>query len=317
MRAIVTGGAGFISSHLADALTAADYRVLIIDNLSAGRVGNAQSALRAGAELAETDVTRKDKLYEVVGSFQPDIIFHFAAHVDVRDSVVDPSFDAHSNTIGSVNIFSAAAECGVGRVVNASTGGAIYGDKAKIPTRESDVTDPISPYGLSKLAAESYARWFRRSRGLNVVTLRFGNVYGERQDPAHGAVVARLCDQAVRGAKFEIFGTGDATRDYIYVSDAVTAAVAAGRRKCLNHDTYNVGSGVETSVRQLADVVAAAAGNMPGPLEIVHQPSRHGEVMRSCLDNSRSRSEEIMPPPAPLEKGIQATLAWYRAACEA
>jgi UDP-glucose 4-epimerase len=312
VRAIVTGGAGFIGSHLADALAAASSRILILDNFSTGRVDNVQSALLAGAELVELDISNQEALDRAVGSFRPDVIFHFAAHVDVRDSALVPALDAQSNVIGSINVLAAAAKHRVRRVVNASTGGAIYGSEAIIPTRETEPAKPICPYGLSKLAAETYAQWFRRSRVLDVVTLRFGNVYGARQDPAHGAVVARFCDQAVRGAEFEIFGSGDATRDYVYVTDAVAASLTAGRREQLNYCVYNVSSGQETSVRQLAHVVASAAGRASENMSIKICPARPGEVLRSCLDISRARNEGIMSHPTSFDTGIDATLAWRR-----
>ncbi|MDQ2815220.1 MAG: NAD-dependent epimerase/dehydratase family protein [Actinomycetota bacterium] len=226
MRTILTGGAGFIGSHLADALIAAGSRVLIIDNFRTGRKENVKSALAAGAEIAEIDITDGNALDRIVEAYHPDVIFHFAAHIDVPASTLMPAFDALSNVIGSINVLAAAAEHGVRRVVNASTGGAIYGSQVVVPARETDPAQPICPYGLSKLSAEHYARWFHCSRGLDTVTLRFGNVYGERQDPAQGAVIARFCDQAIRGVPFEVFGTGDATRDYVYVADVVAATLS-------------------------------------------------------------------------------------------
>lgn len=311
-RAIVTGGAGFIGSHLVDLLIAMGARVLILDNFHTGRVSNVQSALTAGAELVDLDVHREQDLNRVVASFRPDAIFHFAAQVDVRHSALDPATDALSNVIGSVNVLAAAAEHEVRRLVFASTGGAIYGDAASVPTAETEPTKPISPYGLSKLSAEMYAQWFRESRGLDVVTLRFGNVYGARQDPARGAVVARFCEQAIRGSQFEIFGTGKATRDYLYVADAVAASFQAAQRKRLRYCVYNVSSGRETSVRELAGMIAVLAGHATGNLDVRVVEARPGEVSRSCLDISRARDDGIIGTLTPLDTGLNATLAWMR-----
>lgn len=312
MRALVTGGAGFIGSHVADALAAADARVLILDNLCVGRINNVQTALSVGAELVELDICHAESLERVFNSFKPEVVFHFAAHIDVCDSAAAPAFDATTNVIGSINLLALAAEHRVRRVVNASTGGAIYGAGTAIPTRETAAIQPICPYGLSKLAAETYARWFHQTHGLDVVTLRFGNVYGPRQDPAQGAVVARFCDQAVRGTEFEIFGTGDATRDYVYVADVVAASLEAGRREQLRHCVYNIGSGQEISVRELAHAVAIIAGHVSENPNIGMRPARSGEVLRSSLDISRARNEGILCIPTSLYCGIGATLAWSR-----
>jgi UDP-glucose 4-epimerase len=312
VRAIVTGGAGFIGSHVANELIAAGAQVLILDNFLTGRIVNVQDVLLAGAGLVELDIGNQGALERAVASFRPEVIFHFAAQVDVRSSVLAPAFDAQPNIIGSINIFSAAAKLGVRRVVNASTGGAIYGEVAVIPTTETDPAQPIAPYGLSKLAAETYAQWFRQAHGLDVVTLRFGNVYGARQDPARGAVVARFCEQVIRNSALEIFGPGDATRDYLYVADAVAVTLEVGRRARLKHSVYNVSSGRETSVRQLARAVAVAAGRSAENVEIRMLPARPGEVSRNCLNTSRAREEGLMCLPTTLDSGIRATLDWMR-----
>jgi len=311
-RAIVTGGAGFIGSNLVDFLVGMDARVLILDNFCTGRVSNVQPALASGAELVDMDISRGQDLNRIVASFQPDAIFHFAAQVDVRDSALHPATDASSNVIGSVNVLAAAAEHEVRRLVFASTGGAIYGDAACVPTAETEPTKPISPYGLSKLSAELYAQWFHRARHLNVVTLRFGNVYGPRQDPARGAVVARFCEQAVRGAEFEIFGTGKATRDYLYVGDAVAASFQAAQRERLRYCVYNVSSGREISVHELASLITGLAGPAAGHLNVKVLDARPGEVSRSCLDISRARDDGIIGTLTALDAGITATLAWMR-----
>jgi len=247
-----------------------------------------------------------------VRSFRPDLIFHFAAQVDVRDATLNPAVDARSNVIGSINVLTAAAEHQVRRLVLASSGGAIYGSMVSVPTAETEPAKPISPYGLSKLAAEMYAQWFRESCGLDVLTLRFGNVYGTRQDPARGAVVARFCEQAIRGAEFEIFGTGEATRDYLYVADAVAATFEAAQREHPRYCVYNIGSGQETSVRQLASIIAKLTGRAAESLNLRILQARPGEVLRSCLDISRARDDGVVGTVTPLDIGIKATLDWLR-----
>ncbi|MGH3781090.1 MAG: NAD-dependent epimerase/dehydratase family protein [Pseudonocardiaceae bacterium] len=312
-RALVTGGAGFIGSHIVDALVEAGTQVLVVDNFSAGTRAHLDGALGHGAKVAELDIRDDVAVGEAFRSFRPEVVFHLAAQIDVRVSMEEPARDAAVNVLGSVNVFAAAHAAGVRRVVNTSTGGAIYGATGVAPTPEGVPPNPISAYGLSKLTAERYARWFRRMRGLDVVTLRYGNVYGPRQDPRGDAgVIAIFCDRVLAGHRPIIYGDGRQTRDYVFVSDIVAANLAAASADGLAHDEYNIGTGTEVSVLELAQAVAAAAGVDPPAFEPDFAPARPGELDRSCLDVTRARHDLGLPPPMPLAKGLARTLDWVR-----
>lgn len=313
MRAIVTGGAGFIGSHVVDALVGTGSSVLAVDDLSAGREANVADALSAGAELTRLDIRNGDALQDAFVSFRPEVVFHLAAQIDVRVSMAKPSRDAQINVVGSINVFSAAAACGARRVVNTSTGGAIYGEGAPLPTPETTPSRPLSAYGLSKRTAEKYADWFRRMRDLDVVTLRYGNVYGPRQDPAGDAgVIAIFCSRALEGLRPMIFGDGRQTRDYVFVRDIVAANVAAASADALVHRIFNVGTGREVSVRELVGAVADAAGVDRKSFSPAMMPARAGEVLRSCLDIALAREELKLADPTPLDDGLKITLDWMR-----
>ncbi len=313
MRAIVTGGAGFIGSHVVDALVGTGSSVLAVDDLSAGREANVADALSAGAELTRLDIRNGDALQDAFVSFRPEVVFHLAAQIDVRVSMAKPSRDAQINVVGSINVFSAAAACGARRVVNTSTGGAIYGEGAPLPTPETTPSRPLSAYGLSKRTAEKYADWFRRMRDLDVVTLRYGNVYGPRQDPAGDAgVIAIFCSRALEGLRPMIFGDGRQTRDYVFVRDIVAANVAAASADALVHPIFNVGTGKEVSVRELVGAVADAAGVDRKSFSPAMMPARAGEVLRSCLDIALAREELKLADPTPLDDGLKITLDWMR-----
>jgi UDP-glucose 4-epimerase len=249
----------------------------------------------------------------VIKAFQPTTIFHLAAQIDVRASMADPARDAQINVLGSVNVFTSALAAGALRVVNTSTGGAIYGTTDRIPTPETEPSRPLAAYGLSKRTAEEYGAWFRATHGLDVVTLRYGNVYGPRQDPTGDAgVIARFCDRVLNNEQALVFGDGTQTRDYVYVADIVAANLAAAGAETLRHDVYNIGTGTEVSVLDLVSAVARAAGLDPAEFAPDFRPARPGEVVRSCLDVARARAELELPPPTPLERGLAATLAWVR-----
>ncbi len=313
MGVVVTGGAGFIGSNLVDALVEAGSDVLVVDDLSHGRRSNLEHALGSGAQLVELDVRDGARVEEIFRSFQPELVFHLAAQIDVRVSMEEPARDAAVNVLGSVNVFVAAHAAGVRRVVHTSTGGAIYGETVVVPTSERVPADPVSAYGLSKLSAEHYARWFRRARGLDVVTLRYGNVYGPRQDPRGDAgVIAIFCDRVLAGRRPTVYGDGRQTRDYVFVADITTANLAAARASELTHDVYNVGTGTEISVLELAGSVAVAAGVDPAEFAPQFAPARPGELDRSCLDVTRGRHELGLPPPIPLADGLSRTLDWVR-----
>jgi len=300
MRAIVTGGAGFIGSHLVERLVARGDAVHVVDDLSNGKRGNVPAA----ATLHVRDV--REPLDDLVALVRPDAIAHLAAQVDVRVSVAEPARDAAVNVVGTVNVLEAARTVGA-RVVFASTGGAIYGECVR-PAREDDPRLPLSPYGTSKLAGEEYLASFSRLHGAAHVSLRFGNVYGPRQDP-HGeaGVVAIFLGRLRDGEPCRIFGDGTQTRDYVFVGDvvqAVTAALDGGAG-----GTFNVGTGSETSVLELYEACRAAAGSDARP---VHEPARAGELARSVLDPELAERRLGFRATTPLAEGLALTWAWLK-----
>ncbi|HEX6539423.1 MAG TPA: NAD-dependent epimerase/dehydratase family protein [Candidatus Dormibacteraeota bacterium] len=303
MRALVTGGAGFIGSHLVDALAAAGDDVTVIDDLSRGR----RDHVPAQARLVELDIC-DSSLTDVVGRAAPEVVFHLAAQIDVRASVRDPLADAGTNVVGTVNLLGACVASSVRRVVFASTGGAIYGDTEDIPTPETHACAPESPYGTAKLSAEAYGGTFERIRGLEFVALRYANVYGPRQDP-HGeaGVVAIFATRLLRGYDCVINGDGTQTRDYVYVADVVEA-----NRRAVSvtpPGVFNVGTGTETSVNELFARMRVLAGSAA---EARHAPAKPGEQRRSCLDIGRARERLQWRPTIDLDAGLRRTLDFFR-----
>jgi UDP-glucose 4-epimerase len=311
MRTAVTGGAGFIGSHVVDSLVASGHDVLVIDDLSRGSTDNIAPAMAARARLAEIDICDSSALAEAFRAFGPEVVFHLGAQVDVRQSVDNPGRDAVVNILGSINVFAAATGVGVRRVINTSTGGAIYGEAAGLPTPETVYPDPLAPYGLSKRTAEDYACWFRHARGLDVVTLRYGNVYGPRQRATGDAgVVAVLCEKALRRERPVIFGDGRQTRDFVFVADVVAANLAVAWAPKLQYREYNIGTGSEVCVLDLVAAVGAAAGVEPRDFRPLFAPARSGEIRRSCLDVTRARTELEVGPQTSLQEGLSRTLVW-------
>jgi UDP-glucose 4-epimerase len=301
--ALVTGGAGFIGSHLVDALLARGVRVAVVDDLSSGR----REYLPAAAELHVVDV-RSGEAARLVAEGGFDLLVHQAAQIDVGRSVVDPLTDADVNVRGSLNLFEAARRGGVRQVLFASTGGAMYGEQAVYPAPEEHPARPVSPYGVAKLAVERYLWYYHVQYGLDAACLRYANVYGERQNP-HGeaGVVAIFLDRLLAGEAATINGDGLQTRDYLHVSDVVAANVAAAGRPGFH--VWNVGTGVETTVVDLYRELLAAAGVDAPPR---HGPPRPGEQRRSSIDGTRARVELELPPPLPLAQGLRRTPAWLR-----
>jgi UDP-glucose 4-epimerase len=299
----ITGGAGFIGSHLAEAFLAAGKRVLVIDNLSGGKREN----VPAGAELHVLDI-RSREAAELVRDSGVEILVHHAAQMDVRRSVEDPVFDADVNVLGSLSLAEAARRGGVRQILFASTGGAIYGEQDHFPADETHPARPLSPYGVSKLAFERYLFFYHTTYGLDVTCLRYANVYGERQNP-HGeaGVVAIFLNRLLAGAVPTINGEGLQTRDYVHVSDVVRANLAAAGRPGFH--IYNVGTGVETSVVDLYKEIARALGS---DAQASHGPAKAGEQTRSVVDGALGRRELHLPPPIPLSEGLARTAAWFR-----
>jgi UDP-glucose 4-epimerase len=312
-RAVVTGGAGFIGSTVVDHLLAQGCDVLVVDDLSRGSRANLEGALTAGAELAVLDIRDGESLEREFVAFRPDVVFHLAAQIDVRLSMEHPALDAHTNVVGSITTFQAAHRAGVRRVVNTSTGGAIYGETDIVPTPETVPPRPLSAYGLSKRTTEDYARWFRRAKGPEVVTLRYGNVYGPRQDPRGDAgVIAIFVDTLLAGARPTVFGDGSQTRDFVFVDDVARANMAAAAAGTLAHDVYNVGSGTEVSVLELLTALTELLDVDPVATAPEFVPSRPGEVLRSCLDVRRAGADLGLAAPTPLRTGLAATVAWIQ-----
>jgi UDP-glucose 4-epimerase len=312
VRALVTGGAGFIGSNLVDALLEAGADVLAIDDLSTGRRGNLEAALAGGADLVERDIADAAGLDEAIDGFGPDRVFHLAAQADVRKAIADPAFDARVNVIGTINVLEAARRHAA-PVVFASTGGAIYGEGEgrPLPFGEEAASLPETAYGASKLAGEVYLGLYRRLHGLPGVALRFGNVYGPRQDP-HGeaGVVAIFCGLLRGGEPLRVFGDGEQTRDYVYVGDVVAAILAAERLLVADGSAvdgpYNIGTGAETSVLDLARRLGAATGVEH---EIEHHPARAGEVQRVAIDPAAARRDLDWSAGTDLDAGLATTAA--------
>ena len=306
MRALVTGGAGFIGSNVVDGLLARGDEVTVVDNLTTGRRENLEQALAGGATLVEADIRDAEALADLFGQVKPEVVFHLAAQIDVRKSAADPAFDARVNVEGTINVLQAARGAGTPRVVSTSTGGAIYGEAQQIPTPESHPNAPEAPYGQSKFAAEGYCELFRRLYGLSTVSLRYGNVYGPRQDPlGEAGVIAIFCGRAKSGERPVVFGDGLQTRDYVHVHDVVAANLAAAESN--SDGAFNVGTGVESSVLDVIEALNEAAGD--SQLEFEHAPERPGEVRHIALDASRARELLGWEPQMPLAEGLEQTLA--------
>jgi UDP-glucose 4-epimerase len=304
MRAVVTGGAGFIGSNVTDALVERGDDVTVIDDISTGRRENLEQALANGARLVEADIRDAAAMRQVVADARPDAIFHLAAQIDVRKSVADPAHDARINVEGTINMLDAAQAAGVKRFVNTSSGGAIYGEAQTIPAPESHPVAPEAPYGLSKFCAEHYCEIFRRMHGTSTVSLRYGNVYGPRQDPlGEAGVIAIFCGKLVDGEQPVIFGDGLQTRDYVYIADVVAANLAAADSDAAG--AFNIGTGVESSVVDIVDALAPLAGGEFAPR---HEPERPGEVRHIALDTSRARAELGWEAKVGLADGLRTTL---------
>ncbi len=304
MRVIVTGGAGFIGSHLTDAFLVRGDEVTVIDDLSAGRLAR----LDERVALHEVSVTDARLLSQAVESARPDLICHLAAQIDVRASVARPAADAQTNVLGTINVLEAARAVQA-RVLLCSTGGALYGRDAPIPSMEDVLPLPESPYGIGKHCAEQYLGLYNRLHGTAHSVLRLANVYGPRQDPTGEAgVVPIFCSQILAGARPTIFGDGTQTRDYVYVGDAVAAFIAAADQR--RPGTWNIGTGAEVSVLELVRVVAEVTGR---PADYTLAPARPGELQRSALAVDRARLDLGWKATTGLADGVRAVSDWIEA----
>jgi UDP-glucose 4-epimerase len=310
MHVLVTGGAGFIGSHIVDALIARGDHVSVVDDLSTGARANVNP--RAELHVMDIrDVVDGRTLCAPTGrgaQRAPDAIVHQAAQVDLRKSVAEPGFDAEVNVVGSVRLLEAAANAGVKRVVFASSGGAIYGEPLEVPQTEEHSANPMSPYGCAKLAVEHYMHYFNEVRGLSCVALRYANVYGPRQSPkGEAGVIAIFAPRLWSGDEVTVNGSGEQTRDFVYVDDVVAANLAAidGNFR----GAFNVGTGVETSINDLYAMMARLTQATRPPR---HAPAKMGEQLRSVIDGTRLRKLANLAEPVALEEGLQRTLQWFR-----
>ncbi|MFL6144089.1 MAG: NAD-dependent epimerase/dehydratase family protein [Labedaea sp.] len=309
MRALVTGGAGFIGSILVDRLVRDGHEVVVVDDLRRGRRENLDGVPGSRVELHEIDV-RAPEIAALVAGARPEVVFHLAAQIDVRLSVADPLLDVSQNVLATVNLAEAARRARVRKIVFASSGGSIYGTPDRLPVTESVPVNPKSPYAASKVAAEVYLNTYRELYGLDCTHLALANVYGPTRDPyGEAGVVAIFANALLTGQPTTVFGDGTNTRDYVYVSDVVDAFVAAsgerggGRR-------YNIGTGRQTSDRELHTLVAKAAGVADQPRAA---PARFGDLRRSMLDSSAARAELGWRPRVDIAAGVRRTVEHFRA----
>ena len=304
MRVLVTGGAGFIGSHLCDAFRARGDEVFVVDDLSRGRVDR----LPDGVELYKETVLNAARLSALVADIEPELICHLAAQVDVRESVARPGNDADVNVVGTVNLLEAARTAGA-RVLLSSTGGAIYGDDAPIPSTESTLPAPSSPYGVGKYCAEQYVGLYNRLFGTEHAVLRFANVYGPRQGSSGEAcVISAFCTNAIQGNPLTIYGDGKQTRDYLHVNDCVAACIAAADYG--KAGIWNIGTGAEVNVMELAELVTELTN---GGSQLVFAPARIGELSRSVLNCERAARDLGWRPATSLTDGVRSVIRWLEA----
>jgi UDP-glucose 4-epimerase len=303
VKVVVSGGAGFIGSHVCDVFVGAGHRVVAIDNLSSGRREN----LAGDVALVVADI-RSAEAADVIRRERPEVLCHLAAQMDVRRSVTDPRFDAESNILGFLNLLEAAREAGVRKVVFSSTGGAIYGEQDVFPAPESHPTRPVSPYGVSKASGELYLGYYRAQYGLPSVSLRYANVYGPRQNP-HGeaGVVAIFAERLLRAQPCTIYGDGRQTRDFVYGLDVARANLLAAEAGV--EGPINIGTGVETDITGLYALLAQAAGKSEAAR---YAPAKPGEQRRSSLDNRLAGSALGWSPSKTLKEGLAQTLTWFQ-----
>jgi len=305
VKILVTGGAGFIGSHVVDAYIAAGHEVAVIDSFVTGREEN----LNPAARLFRVDLRDRDKVSESVEAFKPAVVNHHAAQSEVPKSVADPGYDAEINVVGGLNLLKACVDHSVRKVIFISSGGAIYGEPDVVPVDEGNPIRPLSPYGTSKFAFELYLATFRRTYGLDYTVLRYANIYGARQDfqSEEGRVVAIFATRMLERRPVTIDGTGDQSRDMLHVGDAAMANLAALEKG--SGGAYNIGSGIPVTVNDLFRKLALITGYSRQPN---FGPARLGDVYRIALDNTRAHDELDWEPRIPLEEGLSLTVDYFR-----
>ncbi len=305
MRILVTGGAGFIGSHVVDAYILAGHEVGVLDNFSTGREDNVSSS----AAVHRVDVRDHDAVQKAFASFRPELVNHHAAQSEVPRSVADPVYDAHVNILGGLNVLKACVDHGVHKVIFSSTGGALYGEPDVAPADEDHPVRPLSPYGTSKLAFEQYLGTFRRTFGVDYTVLRYANIYGARQDfhAEEGRVVALFASRMLSGKPVTIDGTGEQSRDMLHVGDVATANLAALDKG--SGGTFHVSTGIPITVNELFRKLAIVTNYQLDP---VFGPSRKGDVYRIALDNGRARGVLGWEPRISLEEGLSLTVDYFR-----
>jgi UDP-glucose 4-epimerase len=303
MKVVVTGGAGFIGSHVVDGYVAAGHDVIVVDDLSTGHREN----LNPKARFHQLDI-QDPRTAELIRSERPEVLNLHAAQMSVRNSVEDPLHDARINILGTINLLEAARQAGVRRILFVSSGGAVYGDQETFPASESHATNPLSPYGVSKRAGELYAFFYQAEYKLPFVALRYANVYGPRQDP-HGeaGVVAIFSGRMLRGEPVTINGDGKQTRDYVFVGDVARANLLALERDV--RGPFNIGTGIETDVNELAAILLDATGARS---RVEHGPAKSGEQRRSVIAHDRAAKELGWRPEVALKDGLHRTVEWFR-----
>lgn len=305
MKVLVTGGAGFIGSHVVDAYVRLGNAVTVVDDLSSGR----KEFVNRKAKLYQFDITNQEKIKQLIQTEKPDIINHHAAQISVKISVEKPWLDAKINLLGLINILEAARDAGVKKIIFASSGGAIYGDAKIVPTSEDfHPLNPLSPYGISKLASECYLHYYYKNYKIPYIALRYSNVYGPRQNPlGEAGVVAIFSLKIINGITPVINGDGKQTRDYICVTDVVKANLAALDTESIG--SYNIGTGMETNV---IEIYQKLKRNLKGNISARHGPSRLGEQQRSCLDIHLAKEKLGWDPVISIDQGLEQTAAYFK-----
>ena len=303
MKILVTGGAGFIGSHVVDRLVQEGHEVAVVDDLSSGKRRN----VNREAQFYKVDI-QSPRLEQVFRKERPSLVMHLAAQINVRKSVEDPVFDAQVNILGTLNVLEQAVKHGTRKIIFSSSGGAIYGEQEAFPAPETHPTRPLSPYGIAKLSAEHYLAYYQMISGIQFVSLRYSNVYGPRQDPeGEAGVVAIFCQKMLGGEQPIINGNGRQTRDFVYVEDVVEANLVAIGKEV--QGVYNVGTAQETTVNELFRLLADLTAS--GWKE-VHGPAKKGEQARSVVDPSKLRQEWGWDPRVSLEDGLRRTVDYFR-----